>query len=263
MLFRSTVESSILPIKGIKIAYPSNAADMKGLMKSAFYDPNPVVMFEHKGLYWSKVPGTEAAKTAEPDEDYLVPFGKARVALSASYEAVDRGESVGVVTYGMGVYWATNAANATATGEDGWVTRDRYLGVFYPSGITTDLTGSEIVVPASHMMLRTFLRNDQVAYPWLAAAGTRRGTIDNANNIGYIDATTGEFQVVKNRMSIRDVLYTHQINPLAFFTGVGLLNYGNKSSFDSQSALDRINVARLICYIRERDRKSTRLNSSH
>ena len=105
-----TVESSILPIKGIKIAYPSNAADMKGLMKSAFYDPNPVVMFEHKGLYWSKVPGTEAAKTAEPDEDYLVPFGKARVALSASYEAVDRGESVGVVTYGMGVYWALNAA---------------------------------------------------------------------------------------------------------------------------------------------------------
>ena len=67
-------------------------------------------MFEHKGLYWSKVPGTEAAKTAEPDEDYLVPFGKARVALSASYEAVDRGESVGVVTYGMGVYWALNAA---------------------------------------------------------------------------------------------------------------------------------------------------------
>ncbi len=105
-----TVESSLLPIKGIKIAYPSNAADMKGLMKSAYYDPNPVVMFEHKGLYWSKVPGTDAAKTVEPDEDYLVPFGKARVALQSSEEAVDRGESVGVVTYGMGVYWAMNAA---------------------------------------------------------------------------------------------------------------------------------------------------------
>ena len=105
-----TVESSLLPIKGIKIAYPSNAADMKGLMKSAYYDPNPVVMFEHKGLYWSKVPGTDAAKTVEPDEDYLVPFGKARVALEASDQAVDRGESVGVVTYGMGVYWAMNAA---------------------------------------------------------------------------------------------------------------------------------------------------------
>ncbi len=105
-----TVESSLLPIKGIKIAYPSNAADMKGLMKSAYYDPNPVVMFEHKGLYWSKVPGTDMAKTPEPDEDYVVPFGKARVALEASATSVDRGESVGVVTYGMGVYWAMNAA---------------------------------------------------------------------------------------------------------------------------------------------------------
>ena len=105
-----TVESSILPIKGIKIAYPSNAADMKGLMKSAYYDPNPVVIFEHKGLYWSKVPGTDAAKTAEPDEDYVVPFGKARVALEASEGAIDRGETVGVVAYGMGVYWAMNAA---------------------------------------------------------------------------------------------------------------------------------------------------------
>jgi hypothetical protein len=148
--------------------------------------------------------------------------------------------------------WATNAAGATGSGEDGWVTRDSYLGVFYPSGITTDLTGSPAVVPASHMMLRTFLRNDTIAYPWLAPAGTRRGTIDNATNIGYLDANTGEFQTVKNRMSIRDVLYTNQINPLAFFTGIGLLNYGNKNSFDSQSALDRINVARLVAYIRDR-----------
>lgn len=105
-----TVESSILPIKGIKIVYPSNAADMKGLMKAAFYDPNPVVMFEHKGIYWSKVPGTEEAKTPEPSEDYVVPLGKARVAEYASEEAVDNGESVAVITYGMGVYWAKAAA---------------------------------------------------------------------------------------------------------------------------------------------------------
>ena len=148
--------------------------------------------------------------------------------------------------------WATNEALATESGEYGWVTRDTYLGVFYPSGITSDTTGTAAVVPASHMMLRTLLRNDTLGYPWLAPAGTRRGTIDNATNIGYLDATTGEFQVVKNRMSIRDVLYLNQINPLAFFTGVGLLNYGNKNSFDSQSALDRINVSRLVCYIRER-----------
>ncbi|MEY3965285.1 MAG: hypothetical protein RL263_454 [Bacteroidota bacterium] len=105
-----TVESSILPIKGIKVAYPSTAADMKGLMKAAFYDPNPVVMFEHKGLYWSKVAGTELAKTPEPSEDYVIPFGKARVVLEADNDKVENGQSVGVVTYGMGVYWALNAA---------------------------------------------------------------------------------------------------------------------------------------------------------
>lgn len=105
-----TVESSILPIKGIKIAYPSNAADMKGLMKAAFYDPNPVIMFEHKGLYWSKVPGTELAKMPEPSVDYVVPFGVARVVQEANPDNVKMGESVGVITYGMGVYWALNAS---------------------------------------------------------------------------------------------------------------------------------------------------------
>ena len=99
------------------------------------------------------------------------------------------------------------------------------------------------------MMLRTFLRNDTVAYPWFAAAGTRRGTIDNATNIGYLNKTTGEFITVKNRVSIRDVLYTNQINPLAYFTGLGLLNYGNKSSYASNTAMDRTNVGRLIAYL--------------
>ena len=146
--------------------------------------------------------------------------------------------------------WATNAAGATSTGEEGCVTRNTYLGLFYPSGLTSDLSGNIVAVPPSHMMLRTFLRNDTVAYPWLAAAGTRRGIIDNATNIGYLDATTGEFITIKTRIGIRDVLYINFINPLVFFTGVGLLNYGNKTSFDSQSALDRTNVARLIAYIR-------------
>jgi Phage tail sheath C-terminal domain len=146
--------------------------------------------------------------------------------------------------------WATNAAGATSTGEDGLVTRNTYMGLFYPSGIAPDLSGNLVAVPPSHMMIRTILRNDNIAYPWFAPAGTRRGIIDNATNIGYIDAATGEFQVIKTRIGIRDVLYTNQINPLVFFTGNGLLNYGNKSSFDSQSALDRVNVARLIAYIR-------------
>ncbi|MFM8685618.1 MAG: thiamine pyrophosphate-dependent enzyme, partial [Bacteroidota bacterium] len=104
------IESAILNIRGIKVVYPSNAADMKGLLKAAFLDPNPVVFFEHKGLYWSTVPGTEAAKTPEPSEDYVVPLGKARVALEASQDALSLGDSCLVVTYGMGVHWALNAA---------------------------------------------------------------------------------------------------------------------------------------------------------
>jgi 2-oxoisovalerate dehydrogenase E1 component len=83
---------------------------MKGLLKAAFYDPNPVVMLEHKGLYWSKVPGTQEAKTVEPDESYIIPLGKARIALAANGEAIESGESITVITYGMGVHWALNAA---------------------------------------------------------------------------------------------------------------------------------------------------------
>jgi 2-oxoisovalerate dehydrogenase E1 component len=106
----SSVESVVAQIRGVKIAYPSTGADLKGLLKSAYYDPNPVVIFEHKGLYWSKVRGTEAARTPEPSEDYLVPFGKCRIALHANPESLAFGDTIGVVTYGMGVHWALNAA---------------------------------------------------------------------------------------------------------------------------------------------------------
>ncbi|QTN38383.1 tungsten formylmethanofuran dehydrogenase [Cryomorphaceae bacterium] len=108
----SSVESILTNIRGIKVAYPSTGADLKGLMKAAFYDPNPVVMLEHKGLYWSKIKGTEAAKTIEPDEEYVVPFGTSRVALRADDSHRAAGTSLLVVTYGMGVYWATQAAKA-------------------------------------------------------------------------------------------------------------------------------------------------------
>ncbi len=103
------VDTTVLSIKGIKVVYPSNAADMKGLMKAAFYDPNPVVILEHKGLYWSKVPGTEDAKTAEPSRDYIIPLGKANIVAYAEKEAMENGESCVVITYGMGVYWAKEA----------------------------------------------------------------------------------------------------------------------------------------------------------
>ena len=107
-----SIESTLLTIRGIKVVYPSNAADMKGLMKASFNDPNPVVMLEHKGLYWSKVPGTLDAKTIEPDEDYVIPLGKARQVQLANEEKIKAGESAVVITYGMGVYWAKEASQS-------------------------------------------------------------------------------------------------------------------------------------------------------
>jgi 2-oxoisovalerate dehydrogenase E1 component len=104
----SSVESILTNIRGIKIAYPSTGADLKGLIKSAYYDPNPCVILEHKGLYWSKIKGTEDAKTVEPDEEYIIPFGKARMVLEAA--SIKNSATVSVITYGMGVYWAKNAA---------------------------------------------------------------------------------------------------------------------------------------------------------
>ncbi len=108
------VESTLLTIKGIKIVYPSNTADMKGLLKAAFLDPNPVVMLEHKGLYWSKVPGTEEAKYTEPSRDYIIPLGKGNIVLRADEDNVENGESCCIITYGMGVYWAKAAAKKFA-----------------------------------------------------------------------------------------------------------------------------------------------------
>lgn len=111
-----SIESTLLSIKGIKVAYPSNAADMKGLMKAAFLDPNPVIMLEHKGLYWSKVPGTEDAKMPEPDKNYVIPLGKAGIVIEADTNRLGKGETVCIITYGMGVYWAKTAA-ATLPGR--------------------------------------------------------------------------------------------------------------------------------------------------
>ena len=103
----TSIESVLSNIRGIKIAYPSTGADLKGLIKSAYYDPNPVVILEHKGLYWSKIKGTEDAKTIEPDADYIIPFGKARMVQEAE---AGKESTLTVITYGMGVYWAKNAA---------------------------------------------------------------------------------------------------------------------------------------------------------
>ena len=156
------------------------------------------------------------------------------------------------------VNWGTNAALVTDNGDDGIVSFDEYAAVYYPNGFTTDLGGSNAVVPASHMMLRTIALSDQVSYPWFAPAGTRRGGITNATSVGYIDAATGEFQTVALNEGTRDVLYDLKVNPIPFFVGVGHVAFGQKTRARNASALDRINVARLIVYLRSQLNKLAR-----
>ena len=129
---------------------------------------------------------------------------------------------------------------------------NQYVGAFYPSCQTTDLSGSVVVQPPSHMMLRTIIRSDEVAYPWLAPAGTRRGVVDNATQIGYINAPTGEFVSIGVNQALRDVLYENRMNPITFVPGVGITNFGNKTTTSIDSALNRINVSRLVAFIRGR-----------
>ena len=154
--------------------------------------------------------------------------------------------------------YGSNAELVVDNNDNGIVTYDEYMAVFYPNGFTTDLGGANAVVPSSHMMLRTIALSDQVSFPWFAPAGTRRGGISNATAVGYIDAATGEFQTVALNEGQRDTLYDQKINPITFFNGVGLVNYGQKTRGRNASALDRINVARLVVYLRSQLNKLAR-----
>lgn len=148
--------------------------------------------------------------------------------------------------------WVTNNQGNGVFAADGLTNSNPYAGVFYPSCQTTDLSGNLVVQPPSHMMLRTIVRSDQIGFPWLAPAGTRRGLVDNAARIGYIDSSTGEFVSIALGQGIRDVLYENKVNPITFLPGSGIVNYGNKSLSPTTSALDRINVSRLVAFIRGR-----------
>ena len=145
--------------------------------------------------------------------------------------------------------WATNINGAAEDNIVGLVSSDPYMAVYYPSGFTSDNFGNNVVVPASHMMLRTIALNDQVAYPWFAPAGTRRGTITNATASGTI-TSEGEFKALAMNAGMRDTLYVNNVNPITFVTGAGLVCFGQKTRQLTASAMDRINVARLVIYIR-------------
>jgi hypothetical protein len=148
--------------------------------------------------------------------------------------------------------WASNNNGLGLDTGDGLTVGNQYMGVFYPSCQTTDLSGSPVVTAPSHMMIRTIIRSDEVSFPWFAPAGTRRGVIDNAVQLGYINVTTGEFQPLGVRQGLRDVLYENAINPITFIPGVGITNFGNKTTTSLTTAMDRINVARLVAFIRGR-----------
>jgi hypothetical protein len=148
--------------------------------------------------------------------------------------------------------WHSNNDGAGLVTADGQGSFDQYLGVFYPSCQTTDLSGSPVVQPPSHMMIRTIIRSDEIAYPWLAPAGTLRGVIDNAALLGYVNGQTGEFITIGVSQTLRDVLYQLDINPITFVPGVGITNFGNKTATNVSTAMDRINVSRLVAFIRGR-----------
>jgi hypothetical protein len=146
--------------------------------------------------------------------------------------------------------WSTGV-NAGTNGEDGLISAPSAGAAYYPSALTTDLSGNDVVVPASHVVLRTMAYNDQVSYPWFAPAGLTRGVITNASNVGYINSE-GEFIPVALTGGQRDTLYANRINPMANFPGQGLYVFGQKTLQKAATALDRINVGRLLAYLRER-----------
>jgi hypothetical protein len=143
-----------------------------------------------------------------------------------------------------------NGNGAVIDGEQGLISSDSYLGVYYPSGYTNDNNGRSIVVPPSHMMLRVIVNNDNVSYPWFAPAGTNRGIVNNASSVGYIDPMTAEFTPVSLYQGLRDVLSGVEINPIATLPGSGITVMGQYTRQGTSTALNRINVARLVNYIR-------------
>ena len=146
--------------------------------------------------------------------------------------------------------WGSNTKNATGDGEVGLVTTDSNTAVYYPWGETTDLYGNNIAVPPSHIMLRTIALSDNVSYPWFAPAGVRRGGVTNASSVGYVVGQTGVFMPTSLNTGQRNTLSTIQVNPITYIGGTGLVVYGQYTRSLVASAVNRINVARLVIYLR-------------
>lgn len=123
-----------------------------------------------------------------------------------------------------------------AAGED-----SNYVATYYPWVKTIDVTTNKLVaVPPSVLMAGTFAQNDRLGAEWFAPAGLNRGGI------------AGAVQVL-NRLtqSERDTLYEGKVNPIATFPGQGISAFGQKTLQDAASALDRINVRRLLINLKK------------
>ena len=140
--------------------------------------------------------------------------------------------------------WSNN------TNGDGLATASPYLGVYYPAGLTNDLSGNAVAVPASHAVLRTFLYNDNVSYQWFAPAGVHRGLINNLSDIGYVNQNTGAFIHNGINQGMRDMLYQLSINPITQLLGTGLVVWGQETRAGSSTSRNRVNVVRLENYLR-------------
>lgn len=148
--------------------------------------------------------------------------------------------------------WANNVANVPADGENGLVTHSDYAALYYPWGLGQDAAGDLVMIPPSTIALRTIAYSDQISYPWMAPAGFQRGLVTNATSVGYLDDSTingGTYNPTILNPGQRDILYSNNINPIAYIPGRGLVVYGQKTIATEVSLMDRINVARLACYI--------------
>ena len=165
-------------------------------------------------------------------------FGDAPLRLAATNTAVTN--------------WATAGSSDGISAENRLTSADQYFSIYYPHALTTDLSGSPVVMPATYMALRTALRSDFNSYQWFSFAGVRRGLVDNATAIGYVDSVSGEFIASGISEPLRDTLYSYSINPITYLPNVGITLYGNKTKYGIQSALDRVNVSRLVAYVRKK-----------
>jgi len=171
----------------------------------------------------------------------------------------DRGETAFIIvdtpmnkTPTNAISWVQNANSATENGEDGLVTKNTYSAAYYPAGQSTEPVGGKtVVVPPSHMALYTYAYNDNISFPWFAPAGLTRGVVQNASAVGYLNSE-GEFKAVSLTQGQRDSMYQNKLNPITTFVGQGTVIFGQKTLASTTTALDRVNVARLVAYCRER-----------